>query len=466
MTDPPPVRPEKPPADGGPSTALRAGVSKALVGEDRQSPTIHPEELAALLDQLRRAQTQLAQRSVDHILASLNAVVRGWLEPDSPWRQEAENTLPAATGFSPAMVREGLPLMIEPLAAPALATLLDTELGNRRVLDDFIEGRRARGPRLIAHVLAGNLPGLAAVPAALTLAVKSAALVKAARCDRVFPALWCRSIAAVDADLGTALSACYWHGGDHACEQRVFEAADLVIASGSDASIADMRSRCRARFIGHGHKVSFAVVAREVLADHALADQAAAALGYDIALWDQRGCLSPQIAFVEGDFRAARRFAERLAEALGALAVRLPPGAAGFQEQLDVRLFRQEVEWRRIAGEPVALLAGEGLTDWTIAVDAHAVFRPTPLCRSVRLIPLPALADLAPVLAPVRGVLEAAGVGASPARLAALAELLSEAGVHRVCALGRMQRPPLSWRQGGRPRVADWVMWTNDDRTS
>ena len=33
---------------------------------------------------------------------------------------------------------------------------------------------------------------------------------------------------------------------------------------------------------------------------------------------------------------------------------------------------------------------------------------------------------------------------------------LRAGGVHRVCRLGEMQRPPLDWRQGGRPRLADW----------
>ena len=31
------------------------------------------------------------------------------------------------------------------------------------------------------------------------------------------------------------------------------------------------------------------------------------------------------------------------------------------------------------------------------------------------------------------------------------------AGVAQVSNLGEMQRPPLSWRQSGRPRVADWI---------
>jgi len=35
--------------------------------------------------------------------------------------------------------------------------------------------------------------------------------------------------------------------------------------------------------------------------------------------------------------------------------------------------------------------------------------------------------------------------------------MLTRSGVHHICALGTMQRPPLTWRQSGRPRIGDWV---------
>jgi hypothetical protein len=60
-------------------------------------------------------------------------------------------------------------------------------------------------------------------------------------------------------------------------------------------------------------------------------------------------------------------------------------------------------------------------------------------------------------MAPVRGALEAAGLAATREQWAAAAGRLAAAGVHRVCPLGEMQRPPLTWRQGGRARLADWM---------
>ena len=61
------------------------------------------------------------------------------------------------------------------------------------------------------------------------------------------------------------------------------------------------------------------------------------------------------------------------------------------------------------------------------------------------------------LLAPVRGVLEGAGLAAEPERWDPLAARLRACGVHLVSRLGSMQRPPLGWPQGGRPRLADWL---------
>ena len=44
---------------------------------------------------------------------------------------------------------------------------------------------------------------------------------------------------------------------------------------------------------------------------------------------------------------------------------------------------------------------------------------------------------------------------------AAFAGELARMGVHRVCPIGQMQRPPLSWHHDGRPNLADLVQWTD-----
>ena len=103
------------------------------------------------------------------------------------------------------------------------------------------------------------------------------------------------------------------------------------------------------------------------------------------------------------------------------------------------------------------LFALDACADGTVVVESEAVFRPTPLCRSVRILPLRRMADMVGILAPVRRVLECAGLASPPRRRAEWEQLLTAAGVHRICNLGEMQRPLLSWRPGGHSRVAGWL---------
>jgi len=149
------------------------------------------------------------------------------------------------------------------------------------------------------------------------------------------------------------------------------------------------------------------------------------------------------------------KFAEMVAEALTGDAVELPPRRLSLDEQAAVMRFRQEAEW----GTESSLLASTGSTAWSIAVEYRANLRPTCLNRCIRLQIVPQLEHIAPVLAEQRSILAAAGIAARAPRRQQLATLRGECGVHRVCSIGKMQEPPLTWCQDGRQRVGDWVQW-------
>lgn len=411
---------------------------RAVPASEELTP-ITPAALADHIAALRRARTALAARPRAARLAALSAVIDDWLRPDSPWMQRAEALLPATTGFSAAMIRFALPALLEPLRPAEL----------ERLLLDEADGD---GPPLILHILPGNLPGLAAIPTVLSLAIGSAVLLKAGRGDRTFPQLFLESLATHDAELAAAAVALYWPGGDRACEDVALAAADLTVASGDDDSITSLAARARGRFIGHGHRISFATVTAAAAADPTTAD----ALALDIATWDQRGCLSPQLCFVEGDFDAARAFGAHVSAALGQQALALPPARMTVGERLAVRRWRDEAEWALFGGEQYAVFAQADEGAGTIVVEPRPVFRPTPLARSLRVLPIGGLDELRSVLRPVRALLEGGGLAAAAEQYDAWAEALASSGVHLVSRLGRMQRPPLAWRQGGRPRLADW----------
>jgi hypothetical protein len=100
--------------------------------------------------------------------------------------------------------------------------------------------------------------------------------------------------------LATCLEVAEWRGGHPALEEALFAEADCVTATGSDEALTAIRSRLppRVRFIGYGHRVSFGYVAGDVLTPlHAKKIIARAA--DDVVAWDQLGCLSPHVFYVQ-----------------------------------------------------------------------------------------------------------------------------------------------------------------------
>ena len=414
------------------------------------SPALGEWEAAAHL--LKERRQVVRRRKFEDDLSSLQQAFDLWHRPDSPERRAAEAFLPAVTGFSPEMIRHGVPLILAPLNRDSVESLYAAELRG--------DSRRTPIPaELIVHILSGNLPGLGAVAMHLSLAIGSAALLKTAAGDPLSAALWAQTIAQADPELGDCLAVTYWPGGSEV-EAAIFNVADVVVASGSDAAIAAIATRVRGRFCGHGHRISFAVIGKECLDDAERANTVAAGLARDISLWDQQGCLSPQVCYIEnGGAVGPLDFATMLAEMLQADAEKLPPGRLSLDEQADVIRFREEADW----AADTTLFASSDSTAWSIAVENGLTFRPTCLNRCIRLIALSRVEEMAAPLAPCRSVLEAAGIAVGAARRKEIVPLLAALGVHRICGIGKMQEPPLSWCVGGRPRIGDWVEWMEDD---
>ena len=127
-------------------------------------PPPSPTDLSARLDALLTNRIQhLVPRTARDILGCIDQAVQRWLDPHSPERRESEARLPEATGLSAAMIRHVLPLIFREYRADKLEALCVDELGCLEVLDGFVPSvsgqKRASGPPLMTHVLAGNIPG-------------------------------------------------------------------------------------------------------------------------------------------------------------------------------------------------------------------------------------------------------------------------------------------------------------------
>jgi hypothetical protein len=436
--------------------------TRSFGGVALEIPVVTPTLLTDVTTYLEKARECIGKRKPQEIAEILTDVFTRWQERTDPFRQAAEAALPASTRFSEAMVVHGLDLLLQGYTAEAFHALLrevDTEegLGGFAPLRSHVG--RAYGPALTTHVFAGNIPGVGLPGLIAATILGSASLVKTASTDPLFPALWAASVARRDPEIGEALAVLWWSGGRKELEAIAFDRAEVVVAYGSEQTIRELQGRVRGRFLGHGHRLSFGVIGREVLPS---AQEVAERAAYDASLFDQQGCLSPHLLYVEeGGEVSPREFAELVASAMERWANHLPPGSPTRDEAMAVRRFRAEYEAQELAGKDVALFMSPQRLDWTVIYDADPRFTPSCLQRTVLVKPVADLSEVGGLVRSWRPYLQAAGVAVGPERIGVLAAQLGRVGVSRICPVGKMQAPPLIWHQEGRSLVRDLVRWVD-----
>jgi hypothetical protein len=424
-------------------------------------------------DSLRQNRARfLASRSTRDLVELISDLAARWLEPDDPFRKRALHEGPAATGFSTATLQQGLDSFFESLTAEALRTLVLQELGHLERLDRFVssepelQGRRrslAAGPELLVHVTAGNLPVPAMMSIVLGLLVRSAQFLKCASGQSYLPRLFAHSLYAIEPKVGSCLEIAEWPGGSLPLEEALFSQAQCVTATGTNETLAQIKTRLpgSTRFLGYGHRVSLGYVTRERLG-RSDARQMANAAARDVAAWDQCGCLSPHVYYVEtGGSVSPEEFAELLAGELARLEERAPRRRLAVQEAAMIASLRAGFELRAAYAHETRVWQSPASTAWTVVFEQDPRFQFSCLNRFLFVKPTPGLDEAIHACAAIDGQVSTVALGACGERASELANRLAQWGVARVCPPGRMQQPPLGWRHDGRPALADLVTWTD-----
>ena len=425
-----------------------------------------PEWITALCDALRAAAPALRDRPAAEIAGVLGTVGARFLDPQDPVRADALEILPSSAGLSPEMAEAVLDGMAADWTQGRLTALLEAELGRPSPLDGFVElggPRRATavGPRLCVQIVAGSVPGVGVTALLRSLLVKAPTLLKPGRGDVVLPVLFARALAEVDAGLASAAAVLYWPGGSTALESAALARAEVVTAYGSDRTVAELRARTpiTARFVAYHHRVSVGVVGREALTGDALA-ATAADVARALALFDQRGCVSPQLVYVEeGGEASSEAFAEALARALRALEASLPGGPLEPAEASALQQARGTAELLAGSGEGRVLHGGRAA--WTVLLEPRPEPLPPLAGRFARVRPLASLDALPERLAPLGSHLQTVGHAGLGTRLEPLAGALAQLGASRVAPFRQVAFPPPWWHHDGGGPLTDLVRWVD-----
>ncbi|MDA0340247.1 MAG: acyl-CoA reductase [Proteobacteria bacterium] len=427
-------------------------------------PVLGKGEIEAVATHVRhQARKHLKTFPVARIVDAIDRAIARLLDRQDPYRRKMEDLLPIITGYDREMVRLGLSGYLKTFRKPELLRFLAEDFPNPAILDDFqplIKGGfgRAHGPDLLAHIWAGNVPGLPLWSLVAGLLVKAGNIGKVASAEPMFAVWFAQLLAEVEPDLAECLAIVWWKGGDSEPETALLNQADVALGFGRNESLAAIQNRVpiTTRFLAYGHKVSFAMVSVAAL-DPAKATATARSAAYDVVRYDQQGCFAPHVFFVErGGAVSPEIFTHYVAHELAAFEKKFPREAMTLAEASSAAAWRHSEEMT-----PGGQVIGDESGAWSVAYQAQDnTFRPSSLNRAIRIVAVGSLADVADLVAPYRAVLQTVGIAATPKHLFDLAAALGAVGVTRITALGDMTAPEAGWHHDGRFNLLDLVRIT------
>ena len=434
---------------------------------------LDPGMLREALRQIKRNRRQyILEISTKDVVKVIARLANNWCDDLFSFCKFALEEGPKVTGLSRETLRKGLDQFFGRITEENLHNLLSQEFGDSQRLDkpasipeERLENRMALavGPKLIGHITAGSLPSSTLMCMIHGLLIGSAQFVKCAQGGGFLPRLFAHSIYEAHNKFGACLELAEWEGGQAHLEEELFAEADCITAVGRDETLAAIRKRLPegTNFLGHGHRVSFGFITKDIMT-RAIANEQATLAADDVAAWDQLGCLSPHVFYVQAEgVVSGEQFAEMLANALDQKERDEPRGNLPASTAANISELRSVYEMRAANTGDIRLWTSVDSTAWTVVFDREQGF--TSSCLN-RFVYVKEVADLEEVLRSaemVRDQVSTVGLAATKLDAADLVRQLAHWGVTRVCPIGKMQNPPLTWRHDGRPALGNYVRWTD-----
>jgi len=301
--------------------------------------------------------------------------------------------------------------------------------------------RLAGGTRLpwLPLVLAGNLFTASVRGVFVPLLLGIPVIAKASSREIRFPTLLRNALRATNHELASAFDVVSFRGGDVELERSMIGDASSIAVYGSDETVVEIaRRHSEARVISHGHGLSLGYCSRSSIED----DATFSAVALDVCAYDQRGCLSPQAIYVEGDEADAAVFAKRLSTSLARMSAKLPRGP------LPLDVGAAQAQWRGIAEVEGRLLRG---SVFAVAVTDRSKLRWSPGFRNVSVVPVESFREALETWSSLGSTLKCIGVDAHSLQATSDALLRSPSLDAYACTVGTMQTPPFDAPADGHP---------------
>ena len=398
------------------------------------------ETLSDVVGHLRlRGQQMLNNKNQNHIIQTLAGIAKCWCLETYSLRKRALELLPQTTGFSREMIEKGLDLTFSKITQEVLRDYVQNELG------DFFQP--ASG--VIGHVAPGNLFPPVVQSLFHGLLVKSPNLIRASEQDPHFPVLLAQSLIDADLELADAIAVAHWSSANIGLNREFARQVDTLVVYGSDSTLNDWKSMIppEKRFVGFGHRLSVGYVSQDGLKKP---EETAALCAFDVAMYDQQGCLSPHCFFLEKpSIKQWIDFGDCLSEKLRDLDLSLPVGIPDERLGFVIGNLRQQYLFRA-SQQPERFKPWFSKNqNWTVLFEADPAFFPSSLGRTIWIRPVSSIEHIGEAVKPWAGKLQCLGTDLSNDHIREYVFLFKSLGFTRICALGSMQAPPITWPNGG-----------------
>lgn len=303
-------------------------------------------------------------------------------------------------------------------------------------------------PNLIGLVAPGNVPGVAVLPLVQLSMLGVPTIVKNASAEPFTLPILLRELAQADKTVAERIVALHWSRENDGLTDAFTTSVGRVVAFGHDETLQDLRPVGSTAFDGFGDKFSVAIINPNCVSLEEMQS-----LAYDVAMFDQKGCMSPQFIFLVTDsWETTEYFCKRLAQALGEIERKLPAGHWRDTDVAALQQWRGAVEARQAEGEQVAYLHSPRLS-WTVAGANSFDLYERVAMRFVRVWRMKSTEEVFRMLLPVSNSLQAVSLLLEEEEMQQAQELFAGAEEESkvrfpetlLTTPGRMQKPVFNW---------------------
>lgn len=407
--------------------------------------TIAPEkQLATVIDSLNAQLPWLRQQPIDALIGLIAKVAKKWNDP--------MNSKMAA------LRERGMGFLAEWCSPEYLNRVATIGLrGNRMYADTFlplqdskVQYLKATSRGLVCHWLAGNVQVLGMFALVQSIMTKNVNLLKvSSRDDGVFGTLLSAfedesfttpgGYTIYGNDLLKTIALIYFKHSNTSLGRLMSERSNARIAWGGRESIETVSaypSTYDCEDLIMGPKLSFSVIANDVLNDERKVKKLARKVAVDASVFDQTGCASAHNVFVEegGDFTPLQ-FAEFLAEGMKKTALQIPKAATSAEQISAIHSARGIYDFK-------GKVFGDADSVWTVLYDDELELNKPVYSRVVFVHPVKQINE---TIQFVNDDIQTIGLAAKGQKALDFAEQAANAGAMRFPDCGRMLNFESPW---------------------